>query len=296
MNDFLIKLYLRDLASDSQHKPIEEPPADSLESFDDSARERLVMGHLPSVVRMAFGYQGRGVPLSDLINEGNIGLMRAAERFDPVRKVRFAHYAGPWIRTQMDRALSYQAWPVSLPADFNWRRGQVRGAEERLAAKLNRRPKDTELARDCGLELPAVKRLRTASLPSFVGLESAWPGDEAGLTLAEVLPDETLARPDQEVARRSDREFVGTLLKTLTPTEQRVIKLRYGLDGGGGYTLTEVGRTLGYVRQGIHRIESSALGKLRQHAHFMQITPKAAKNGGKTKVSHGQSLSLALVG
>jgi RNA polymerase primary sigma factor len=295
MNDFLLQLYLRDLASNPQIRPMTPPSLESPTTFDDSARERLVLGHLPNVVRMAFDYRDRGVPLSDLINEGNIGLMRAAELFDPFRNVHFAHYARLWIRTQMDRAVSYQSWAVSLPADFSWRRGRVHGAEERLTAKLNRKPDDSELAESCGLELPAVRRLRTAAHPSFLPLEAPCPGAESDVTLAEVIADENMQAPDREVARRSDREFVTRLVNTLAPMEQKVIRLRYGLDGGCGHTLQEVGQSLGYVRQGIHRIETAALAKLRQHAHFLEITPAHLSTRPKKALRKVSCKPLALV-
>jgi RNA polymerase primary sigma factor len=265
MNDFVVELYLRDVSCAAQ------PARAGVPGPNESSRERLVLGHLRNVVRIAFDYEGMGLPLSDLINEGNIGLMRAAELFDPVRGVQFAHYAKDWIRMRMRRALSYQSRPVNLPADFSWRRSQVCGAEEHLTGTLHREPKDAELARRCSLELPAVRRLRAAREPSFVPFESAWPGTESDLTLAEVLPDEASPTPDREAARRSDCEFVNRLMTTLSPFEQRVIRLRFGLDDGVGQTLDEVGQTFGYGRQGIHRIESSALAKLRKHARFLQF-------------------------
>ena len=276
-SDFVLRLYLRDLAGGSRFGPAQAPPPAAASGADAARRQQLVVGHLPRVVRLAFDYQGFGLPLGDLINEGNLGLMRAAELFDPLRNVRFAYYARPWIRVQMQRALSYQAWPLSLPADFYWRHGQVQVAQERLTAKLNREPSDTELAGECGLELPAVERLRSTPTPSFVPLESPWPGNETGLTLAEVIPDETSPTPDREAALHSDREFVERLMVVLAPAEQQVIRLRFGLEDGCHRTLREVGQLLGYGRQGIHRLQSIALAKLRQRAHFLQAVP--ARNG-----------------
>jgi DNA-directed RNA polymerase sigma subunit (sigma70/sigma32) len=143
--------------------------------------------------------------------------MRAAELYDPLRNVRFSHYAQPWIRMQMQRALSYQAWSVSLPADFTWRHSQVQLASERLTATFNRQAQDSEVAEACGLELPAVRRLRSTPAPSFVPLESPLEGNETGFTLAEVIPDENSPRPDREAASLSDREFTERLLAALTP-------------------------------------------------------------------------------
>jgi RNA polymerase primary sigma factor len=247
-----------------------EASAGSPELLDRSGRQQLVLDHLAGVVHIAFEYGGFGLPLGDLINEGNLGLMHAAQRFDPARNVRFSYYAKPWIRVQMQRALSYQAWPVSLPADFSWRHGRVQAAQERLTAKLNREPSDAELADGCGFEMPIVQRLRKTKTPSFVPLESPWPGNETGLTLEEVIPDETGLAPDQAASRQSDREFVQDLIGNLKPAEQRVLRLRYGLEDGSSRTCEEVGRMLGYGRQGIHRIECAALAKLRQHVRFLR--------------------------
>ncbi len=267
--DFVLRLYLRDLSADSEARPVEAPAARRPRRLNKSGRRQLVLGHLPKVVHIAFDYQGFGLPMSDLINEGNIGLMRAAELFDPLRNVTFAYYARPWIRVQMQRAISYQAWPVSLPADFSWRHGQVHTAQQRLAAKLNRQPGDSELADECGLEMPAVRRLRSTPPPSFVPLDSPWPGSETDLTLAEVLPNQTAPTPDRAAALQSDREFIERLIAILSPAEQTVIRLRFGLDDACERTLEETGRLLGYGRQGIHRIQSVALSKLRQHARFL---------------------------
>jgi RNA polymerase primary sigma factor len=284
--DFVLQLYLRDIRNTSRPRPARGPLAPEPGKPDDSGRQQLVLAHLPRVVRIAFDYRGLGLPLGDLIGEGNIGLMRAAELFDPVRKVTFACYAKPWIRVQMQRALSYQAMPVSLPADFSWRRGQVQTAKERLGAKLNRAPKDTELADECGLSLPAVRRLRSTPPPSFVPLESPWPGIETDLTLAEVIPDETSPAPDREAARHSDRDFVDRLIAVLSPAEQKVIRLRFGLDDGCHRTFAQVGRLLGYGRQGIYRIQSVALAKLRQHARFLQAARPAepASQGSNAEI------------
>jgi RNA polymerase primary sigma factor len=275
--DFVLRFYLRDISNNSRARPARGAQAAQPGRLDDSGRQRLVLGHLPGVVRIAFDYQGLGLPLGDLISEGNIGLMRAAELFDPLRKVTFACYARPWIRVQMQRALSYQAWPVSLPADFSWRRRRVQAAQERLAAKLKRAPQDAELAGECGLNLPAVRRLRSTPHPSFVPLESPWPGNDTELTLAEAIPDETSPAPDREATLHSDREFVDGLIAVLSPAEQKVIRLRFGLDDGCHRTLEQVGQLLGYGRQGIHRLQSVALAKLRQRARFLKAAPEKSE-------------------
>jgi RNA polymerase primary sigma factor len=265
-SDFVLRLYLRDISKTSGADTESAAGPTSLVPPTRARRDELVLGQLPKVIRMAFDYQGFGLPLGDLISEGNIGLMRAADLFDPGRNVRFSYYAKPWIRVQMQRALSYQAWPVSMPADFSWRHGQVLGAEERLTVALNRAPSDAEVAHECRMDVPAARRLRSTPTPSFVPLESPWPGSETDLTLAEVIPDETVPAPDGAAIRGSDREFIETLLAVLSRAEKTVIRLRFGLDDGEGRTLEETGRAMGYGRQGIHRLEKAALSKLRLRA------------------------------
>ncbi len=269
MGDFVLRLYLRDLSGHPRATPVAAPVLPGT-GLDDSDRRQLVLGHLPGVVRIAFDYQGLGLPLGDLINEGNIGLMRAAELFDPLRKVAFSCYARPWIRVQMQRALSYQAWPVSLPADHSWRRGRVQAAQERLTRRLQRAPQDAEVAHESGEKLPAVRRLRAMPPPSFVPLESPWPGADPEVTLAEAIPDESSPAPDREAALRSDREFLNELLPALSLAEAQVIRLRFGLEDGCHRTLEEVGQRLGYCRQAIHRLQSVALAKLRRRAEAIQ--------------------------
>ena len=269
--DYVLRLYLRDLAAAGASEGTVLFPMVGQGKLDDSARERLVLSQLHRVVRIAFDYKRFGLSLGDLVNEGNLGLLRAAELYDPGRNVRFSYYAQPWIRVQMQRALSYQAWPVSLPADFNWRHGQVQLAAERLTATFKRPARDSEVAEACGLELPAVRRLRSTPNLSFVPLDSPWPGNETGLSLAEVILDENSPRPDVEAASLSDFEFAQCLLAVLTPREQQVIRLRFGLDDGGTRTLAEIGELLSYVRQGIHRIEFVALAKMRRHARYLHL-------------------------
>jgi RNA polymerase primary sigma factor len=269
--DYVLRLYLRDLAAAGVSEPADLSPKVGQGQLDDSARERLVLSQLHRVVRIAFDYKRFGLSLCDLVSEGNLGLLRAAELYDPLRNVRFSYYARPWIRVQMQRALSYQAWPVSSPADFSWRHSQVQLASERLTATFKRPAQDSEVAEACGLKLPAVRRLRSSPALLFVPLNSPWPGNETGLSLAEVILDENSPRPDVQAASLSDFEFAQCLLAVLTPREQQVIRLHFGLDDGGTHTLAEIGGLLGYVRQGIHRIESVALAKMRRHARFLHI-------------------------
>jgi len=277
-NDFVLELYLRDVSRAVQPPTLACPPGLGCRS-NDWARHWLVVNNLRSVVRLAMDYRGFGLPLGDLINEGNIGLMRAADRYNPRRKVRFVHYAQSWIRVHMHRALSYQAWPVSLPADFSWRRKRISRTEDLLKTKLNRPPVDAEVASECGMEPKTVQRLRSTPNPTFLPLDTAFPSEEPGLTLAETLSDGNTPTPDQEAEGRSDRQFLLSLLKILSPLEQKVIRLRYGLEDGIAHTLEEIGKSLGYVRQGIHRLENAALERLRKHARLLSHAPFTTHQG-----------------
>jgi RNA polymerase primary sigma factor len=276
--DFVLDLYLRDVSAAMRSGCADVRGRDSVSLFDDGAREQLVLGGLHDVVRIAMGYRGMGLPVADLINEGNIGLIRAAELYDPNRCVRFAHYAQPWIRVQMQRALSYQAWPVNFPADFAWRHGKVCRTEQSLKASLDRAPLDSEVASACGMGVRTVHRLRATPMPRFVPLDTPFPADEPGVTLGEVLPDENTPGPDKEAERHSDRQMLVSLMRILPVREQKVLQLRYGLNDGRPRTLQEVARALGYVRQGIHRLENAALTRLRKHARFLLRSSKVVRS------------------
>ncbi len=275
MNDSVFQLYLRDVTATAALTPAPVEQAEVIGQFGEDQRRNLVIGHLRNVVHIAFDYLGCGLPLGDLVNEGNLGLLRAAELFDPARNVRFCHYARPWIRVHMNRAVSYQAYPVSLPADYSWRRRQVASAEERLGSRLHREAADAEVAEECGLNQQAVRRLRSKPAPSFVPFDTPSRNEE-GLTLEDVLPDEHQPAPDAVATYASDREFVESLLCSLTSAEQQVVRLRFGLEDGAPRTLEEVGNALGFPRQKAHRLETSALRKMRHYARFLEATAMAA--------------------
>lgn len=266
-DDFLLRLYLRDVSREPRLAPDEELELGWRCSFgDDAARQRLVLGTLRLVVHIAFEYRGLGVPLGDLINEGNLGLWRATEGFKPTHGLRFSDYGGVWVRQRMRRALSSQARPMRLPANFSWQHSRVREAEARLREMLGFEPEDGDVAAECGFSLATVHRLRSAGFPKCLSLESPSPNDEIGQTLADLLPDECASPPDDHLARVDDQQLAHRLIATLGSREQQVLRLRFGVEDGRERTLEEVGRALGYVRQRIHQIESAALVKLRRRA------------------------------
>lgn len=235
---------------------------------DSLARERLILANLRLVIRIAFDYQSYGLPVADLISEGNLGLMRAVELFNPDLGARFASYASLWIKQRIRRALSNQSRLVRLPMNVVECAARVRVAESRLRAELGRDPTDAELADDTELVHFVIRRLREFAHQSYLSLDTPASGEDEGPTLAETLADALGVMPDEALACRDDCTQVAQLLATLNPREQQVLHLRFGLDHGERRSLDEVGQMLGVVRQRVHQIEVAALAKLRTRAQL----------------------------
>lgn len=269
--DFVMQLYFRDASAVPLLTADEEVQLGRLSRRGDAAaRERLILANLRLVIRIAFEYQGYGLPVADLISEGNLGLMRAVELFNPELGSRLAPYAAAWIKQRIRRALSNQSRIVRLPMNVVECAARVRAAESRLRSELGREPTDAELAEDTELVHFVLHRLREFAHQSYLPLDApatAGADDEAP-TLAEALADGRGITPDEALASQDDCDYLAQLLGTLTPREQEVLHLRFGLDHGGGQSLEEVGGRLGVVRQRVQQIESAALLKLRKRAQM----------------------------
>jgi RNA polymerase primary sigma factor len=227
----------------------------------EAARQRLVMTHLPLVVALARTYASRGVPLLDLIQEGNIGLLQAIEKFDPQRNVRLATYAAWWIRQAIQRALSDQGRPIRLPAATRALLVRLHRAHAQLAQQLGREPSAGELAAQLGVTRRQIEEVMPL-LQEPLSLEA--PVDEEGDTaLEELVPDPKFGDVEERVADRLAQDYIRMTLAELTPEEQRVLTLRYGLDDGRFRSLNEVGALLGMRRDYVRKIEGRALRKLR---------------------------------
>lgn len=234
-----------------------------IEAGDRGARSRLIESNLRLVVSMARGYAGRGVDMLDLIQEGNLGLMSAAERFDWRQDVRFSTYAAWWIRRCISRAVSRDAGPVRIPERLAKVAPQVRGAERALEQRLARTPTVTEIAEASGLPERLVEDVRRASRSACSLNEPLAGGD---VTLAEVLHDTSTDDPDASLLEAETQADLTAALQRLPERARTVISLRFGLDGSEPQTLTEVGEALGLSRERVRQVETKTLREMAARA------------------------------
>lgn len=232
---------------------------------DETARKRLAEGCLKLVVSLAKHYTGRGVALLDLIQEGNMGLMHAAEKYDYQKENRFSTYAAWWIKESMQRAIDQQSREIRVPVHVAENMKRVQKAARELQQTLGREAHPEEIARKLGDKSEDDVKNILACMQNPVSLET--PVGETGEdSLGDLVEDKTQATPEEAMEQLVRREEVKELLESLSQRESQVIRMRYGLDGGKTHTLEEIGEQLGVTRERVRQIENRALEKLRTKA------------------------------
>lgn len=234
--------------------------SDSIEDGD-QARDSLIKANTRLVVSIAKKYIGCGVPFLDLIQEGNLGLMKAVEKYDYLRGFRFSTYATWWIRQTITRAIAEQGRTIRVPVHMVDRIRQMYKAAHDLEQKLGRPPSKEELAADLQVEVERVEWMMKVSRTPL-SLETP-VGEDDGTELGAFVEDQQSPTPNQQVYQNMLREKVDEVLSTLSPREARILKLRFGLENGRCYTLEEIGQKFGLTRERIRQIEGKALRRLR---------------------------------
>ena len=261
--DTAIKLYLREIGKVPLLTIQEEIDlAAKIKRGDKKAREHMIKANLRLVVKIARDYEGIGLPLLDLISEGNIGLMKAVERFDPAKGGKLSTYGSWWIKQSIKRALANQSKTIRLPVHLVDKISKMRRMALRLQEELGREPNDEELGAELGLTASRVAQMRLASIrPASL---DAPIGDDDSNSFSEIVQDENATSPYQNLEEKTVTKMLREMVMTLPPREETILRFRFGLDGGSEKTLEEVGEKFGVTRERVRQIQNIALKKLRR--------------------------------
>ena len=256
-----VKAYLREIGNIKLLTPEEEVElAKKIELGDETAKNSLAEANLRLVVSIAKKYYGRGMPLLDLIQEGNIGLMKAVEKFDYTKGYKFSTYATWWIKQAVTRAIADQARTIRIPVHMVETLNRLAKVKRNLVQELGREPSELEIAEKMNLSVEKVNQIIKISQEP-VSLESPI-GEEEDSHLGDFIQDEQIVSPEDAATIRNLKENISQALLSLNEREQNVIKLRFGLEDGKTRTLEEVGSVLNVTRERVRQIEAKAIRKL----------------------------------
>lgn len=269
--DDSVKLYLREigkipLLTAEEEYELAQKIINGTEKEKKKAKDKMAESNMRLVVSIAKRYSGRGLDFLDLIQEGNTGLLRAVEKFDPDKGFKFSTYATWWIRQAITRAIADQARTIRIPVHMVETINKVLRTQRRLTQELNREPSTEEIAKAMGMEpekIEYVMKIKQdiASLDASVGRD----GEDDDSSLGDFIEDEDRVSPEDSAATQLLKEQIASILQTLTDREQKIIKMRFGIGGGKSHTLEEVGAEFSVTRERIRQIEAKALAKLRKN-------------------------------
>ena len=265
--DDSVRLYLREIGKIPLLTPEEEADlAQRIVKGDKKAKDKMVESNMRLVVSIAKRYGGRGLDFLDLIQEGNTGLLRAVDKFDPEKGFKFSTYATWWVRQAITRAIADQARTIRIPVHMVETINKVLRTTRKLTSELNREPTNEEIAKALNMEpekIDYVMRIKQdiASLDASVGRD----GDDEDSVLGDFVEDEDRDRPEDSAANQILKEQLSEIIAALTDREQKIIRLRFGIGGERPHTLEEVGSEFDVTRERIRQIEAKALAKLRKN-------------------------------
>ena len=263
--DDSVRLYLREIGKIPLLSAEEELAlAKRVSSGEKLAKDKMAEANMRLVVSIAKRYVGRGLDLLDLIQEGNTGLLRAVEKFDPTKGFKFSTYATWWIRQAITRAIADQARTIRIPVHMVETINKLLRTQRRLTQKLNREPTNEEIASEMEIDVDKVEHIMKIK-QDISSLDASIRDDEDDSVLADFIEDEDTVTPEESATNQLLKEQVKDMLNALTEREQKIIKLRFGLEDGKSHTLEEVGQEFAVTRERIRQIEAKALAKLRKH-------------------------------
>jgi RNA polymerase primary sigma factor len=263
--DDSVRLYLREIGKIPLLNAEEELAlAKKVKAGDKRAKDQMAEANMRLVVSIAKRYVGRGLDLLDLIQEGNTGLLRAVEKFDPDRGFKFSTYATWWIRQAITRAIADQARTIRIPVHMVETINKLLRTQRRLTQELNREPTNEEIAAAMEMEVEKVEHIMKIK-QDISSLDASVRDDEEDSVLGDFIEDEDAKTPTESASEQLLKEQVRQILSSLTEREQKILKLRFGLEDGKSHTLEEVGQEFSVTRERIRQIEAKALAKLRKH-------------------------------